>query len=51
MDTDICDKATITVPAKLHLKSSKVTDADDFSMDVPLADSEATEFIFFLLDA
>ncbi|KAK2139411.1 hypothetical protein LSH36_1806g00000 [Paralvinella palmiformis] len=45
-DTIICDKANITVPAKQHLKLSQGTEVHDFTVDVPLADSEATEFIF-----
>ncbi|KAK2138879.1 hypothetical protein LSH36_2276g00001, partial [Paralvinella palmiformis] len=46
MDTNICDKATITVPTKQHLRSSQDTDVHDFTTDVPLADPEATELLF-----
>ncbi|KAK2140400.1 hypothetical protein LSH36_1367g00001 [Paralvinella palmiformis] len=46
MDTNICNKANITVPTKQHLKSSYDPDVHDFSVNVPLADSKFTEFIF-----
>ncbi|KAK2142341.1 hypothetical protein LSH36_968g00017 [Paralvinella palmiformis] len=46
MDTNICNKANITVPTKQHLRSSYDADVHDFSVNVPLADSNFTEFIF-----
>ncbi|KAK2138746.1 hypothetical protein LSH36_2497g00000 [Paralvinella palmiformis] len=46
-DTVICHKANITVPTNQHLRSTQVPDIYDFTVDVPLADTEGTEFIFF----
>ncbi|KAK2139267.1 hypothetical protein LSH36_1899g00000, partial [Paralvinella palmiformis] len=45
-DTAICDKVNITVPTKKHIRPSQGTVVHDFIVDVPLADSEETEFIF-----
>ncbi|KAK2138988.1 hypothetical protein LSH36_2155g00004 [Paralvinella palmiformis] len=46
MITNICDKATIAVPTKQHLRSSQYTDVHDFTTYVPLADPEAIEILF-----
>ena len=45
-DTAICHKANITVPTNQYLRSTQVPDIYDFTVDVPLADPEETEFIF-----
>ena len=46
-DTTICDTSNITVPTKHYLKTiSTNMDTHNFSADVPLADSEATQFVF-----
>ncbi|KAK2142337.1 hypothetical protein LSH36_968g00018 [Paralvinella palmiformis] len=45
-DTIVCDKTNITVPTNRHMKLSQDSDLHDFTVDVPLADLEATEFIF-----
>ncbi|KAK2139251.1 hypothetical protein LSH36_1916g00011 [Paralvinella palmiformis] len=45
-DIAICHKANITVPTNQYLRSTQVPDIYDFTVDVPLADPEETEFIF-----
>ncbi|KAK2145354.1 hypothetical protein LSH36_683g00003 [Paralvinella palmiformis] len=48
MDTNICDKTSITLPTKQHLRSSYDADVHDFSVSVRLADSKVIEFFFFI---
>ena len=44
--TDICAKANITVPNNEMIREIRGTDEYDFITEVPLAEPEATEFMF-----
>ena len=46
-DTSICAKYNISVPYNKAIIMLQDTITHDFSVEVPLADTEATQFVFY----
>jgi len=46
VDTVVCAKANITVPLSDQVKASQTQLTHDFTVEVPLADVEATNLVF-----